>query len=67
MKIYLLNKNADAFWNYFAPKGMRLLQCQPVGGAMFYIIDLDRATRKYTKEEEDRIWAEVKMWLGIKA
>lgn len=64
MKIYLLNKNADAFWNYFAPKGMKLLQCQPMGGAMFYIIDLDHWGREYTKEEENQIWAEVKAWVG---
>ena len=64
MKIYLLNKNTDAFWNYFAPKGMKLLQCQPCGGGMFYIIDLDRQTENYTKEEEAQIWAEVKAWVG---
>jgi hypothetical protein len=43
---------------------MRLLQCQPCGGGMFYIIDIDRQTENFSKEEETQIWVEVKAWVG---
>lgn len=64
MKIFIASAKIEAFWNYFAPKGLiSLYGSLGTWGGRIYLVDLRRWDREYTAEEEAQIWAEVKQWV----